>query len=109
MRTAAILPELVERAKLHPEEKETTALLVNGGAAIAFLSILSTLLQKLEHQRIAVAVLWAIPVLVFGLAFAIGNHHCRRKCSLIPSFTRSMRTKRLESWPARRRLISGAS
>jgi hypothetical protein len=58
-------------------------LVVNGGAAVALLASLSTILKYPEYLLLARAVFVGLIVLMFGLAFAIVHNHLRRRCSLL--------------------------
>lgn len=57
-------------------------LLVNGGAAVALLAFLPTVLDKPTYEPLARAVLWGVLIFQIGLLFAIFHNRLRRICSL---------------------------
>ena len=57
-------------------------LIVNGGAAIALLAFLPTILDKPDYEPLARAILWGIMIFQVGLLFAIFHNRLRRICSL---------------------------
>jgi hypothetical protein len=57
-------------------------LLINGGGAVALLSIFSAMVGKEGFEPLLSAVLWAVFVMMLGSVSAIFHNHYRRKCSL---------------------------
>jgi hypothetical protein len=58
-------------------------LLVNGGAAVALLAFLSSVLDKPGYEFLAYAILWSLLLFQAGLVFAVAHNWLRHKCSLI--------------------------
>jgi hypothetical protein len=57
-------------------------LLINGGGAVALLSVFSALVGKEGFDPLLSSVLWAVAGMMVGLVCAILHNHYRRKCSL---------------------------
>lgn len=57
-------------------------LLVNGGGAVALLSVFSALVGREGLEPLLSAVLWAVFGMMLGSVCAIFHNHYRRKCSL---------------------------
>ena len=55
-------------------------ILANGGGAVAFLTLLPSLLD--DHRTLAVWIVWGLLGFFWGLAFAILHNRFRRHCSL---------------------------
>jgi hypothetical protein len=58
-------------------------LLINGGGAIALLTLLSSVLGKPDYVDLAHAILCGVLVFMLGLVFAVIHNRLRRKCSLL--------------------------
>lgn len=56
-------------------------LLVNGGGAIALLTLLTDILQNPELAKLARASIWAVFIFLFGVVFAMVHSHLRRVCA----------------------------
>jgi hypothetical protein len=73
-----------QRAQIDTETVRAL-LLINGGGAVALLTLLPNLLGKPGFERLTSAILVAIAILILGLACAVMHNRFRRKCSLIYS------------------------
>ncbi len=58
-------------------------LIINGGAAVALLALLSAVLDKPGYESLARAVLWSLLIFQIGLLFAMVHNRLRRVCSLV--------------------------
>lgn len=58
-------------------------LLINGGAAVALLAFLPSILGKLGLESVARSVLFALCVFLLGLTAAVIHNRLRRICSLV--------------------------
>lgn len=72
----------IERRSQIDTETVRALVLINGGGAIALLSLLPSILDNTQYQCLARAILIGIPILMFGLVFAVVHNHLRRRCSL---------------------------
>lgn len=67
-------------------ETAKALLLINGGGAIALLSIFTAIVGKSDFEPPLTALLWAVLWAVFGmmmgLVFAVAHNQKRRECSL---------------------------
>jgi hypothetical protein len=57
-------------------------LLINGGAAVALLAFLPSILGKPEYVQLTKAILWGLLLFLGGLLSAVTHNHLRRRCSL---------------------------
>ena len=57
-------------------------LAINGGGIIALLSFLAASFDK-APKGLKQALLWAVLLMIFGLASAVLHNHLRRRCSLV--------------------------
>jgi hypothetical protein len=64
-------------------------LIINGGGAVALLSFLAAILNKLGdtntaliHAALIHAVLWGVLLMMVGLGAAVAHNYLRRRCSL---------------------------
>jgi hypothetical protein len=73
----------IERRSQIDTETFKALLLINGGGAVALLSILASILEKDNLKSLARAILVGLLILMAGLASAIIHNHLRRRCSLI--------------------------
>jgi hypothetical protein len=58
-------------------------LLINGGAAVALLAFLPSILGKSGLESVAQSVLFALCIFLFGLTAAVVHNRLRRICSLV--------------------------
>lgn len=72
----------VERRSQIDTETVKALLLINGGGAIALLSLLPSILDKDGYERLAFTILIGVLILMFGLVCAVVHNRLRRKCSL---------------------------
>ncbi|MBI2715883.1 MAG: hypothetical protein HYX37_15740 [Rhizobiales bacterium] len=72
----------VERRSQIDTETVKALLLINGGGAIALLSLLPALLGKDGFKGFVLAILIGILILMFGLICAVVHNRLRRQCSL---------------------------
>jgi hypothetical protein len=57
-------------------------LLINGGGAIALLTLFTSLIGKQEYRQLALFILIGVLLLMVGLVCAVLHNRFRRKCSL---------------------------
>ncbi|MCH9054180.1 MAG: hypothetical protein IIA72_24590 [Proteobacteria bacterium] len=72
----------VDRRAQIDTETVKALLLINGGGAIALLSLLPSILDKDGYERLAYSIFMGVLFLMFGLVFAVIHNRLRRKCSL---------------------------
>jgi hypothetical protein len=72
----------VDRRALIDVETVKGLLLINGGGAVALLSVFTALVGKEGFEPLLSAVLWAVSGMMAGLVCAILHNHYRRQCSL---------------------------
>lgn len=72
----------VERRSQIDTETVKALLLINGGGAIALLSLLPSILDKDGYNSLALAILFGVVIFMFGLVSAVIHNRLRRKCSL---------------------------
>lgn len=77
------MPDGVSRRAQIDLETVRALLLVNGGGAVALLSVFSPILNKDGYEPLAKAILIGVIILMVGLASAIIHNHLRRHCSLM--------------------------
>ncbi len=73
----------IDRRAQIDQETVKALLLINGGGAIALLTLLPNILDKEGYRPLAFAILIGISILIAGLVLAIAHNRLRRKCSLI--------------------------
>lgn len=73
-----------QRAQIDTETVRAL-LLINGGGALALITVLPNFLEKPGFERLSFAVLVALLLFICGLACAVMHNRFRRKCSLIYS------------------------
>jgi hypothetical protein len=78
-----LMSDGVSRRSQIDTETVRALLLINGGGAIALLTLLPPLLEKDELRPLASAILVGILVFMSGLICAVIHNRLRRKCSLI--------------------------
>jgi hypothetical protein len=74
--------ELEIRAQIDTENVKAL-LLINGGAAVALLAFLGSMLGTPGCELLTRAILWALLTFQFGLVSAVINNRLRRKCSMV--------------------------
>lgn len=57
-------------------------LLINGGASIALLAFLPSVIDKPGYESLARVILWSLLIFQAGLVFAVVHNRLRRICSL---------------------------
>ena len=72
----------VERRSQIDTETVRALLLINGGGAVALLTLLSQVISKAGYAPLASAILWGVLIFMFGLFCAVVHNQLRRKCSL---------------------------
>jgi small-conductance mechanosensitive channel len=72
----------VDRRSQIDTETVKALLLVNGGGAVALLTLFGSVLGKNGYEALARAILVGVLIFMLGLVFAIVHNHLRRKCSL---------------------------
>lgn len=77
------MAEGVELRAQMDTETVRALLLINGGGAIALLTLLSSVLGKPDYVDLAHAILCGVLVFMLGLVFAVIHNRLRRKCSLL--------------------------
>lgn len=63
-------------------ETVRSLLLINGGGAVALLTLLPSILSKDGYETLAFAILVGLLIFMIGLACAVIHNRLRRKCSL---------------------------
>ena len=72
----------VERRSQIDTETVRALLLINGGGAIALLTLLPSILDKEGYEPLASAILKGVLILMIGLVSAVVHNQFRRRCSL---------------------------
>lgn len=76
------MPNGVERRSQIDTETVKALLLINGGGALALLTLFPHILGKPGYEKLASAVLVGVLILIFGLLCAVIHNRLRRICSL---------------------------
>lgn len=74
--------ELEIRAQIDTENVKAI-LLINGGAAVALLAFLPSVLGNPSCSPLAHSILWALLIYQLGIFSAVVHNRLRRKCSMI--------------------------
>lgn len=72
----------VERRSQIDTETVKALLLINGGGAIALLTLLPSILDKPGFKGLATSILVGVLILMVGLVCAVVHNQLRRRCSL---------------------------
>lgn len=91
------------RAQIDSENSKSL-LLINGGAAVALLAFLPTILGKPELAAVSQSVLYALVAFLIGLAAAFIHNRLRRVCSMVweGSSYQPTRCRFLPAWVSKR-------
>jgi hypothetical protein len=73
----------VDRRSQIDTEMVKALLLINGGGAIALLTLFPHVLDKAGYEPLAASIMYGVLIFVAGLIFAIIHNRFRRICSLI--------------------------
>ena len=77
------MPNGVDRRSQIDTETLKALLVINGGGAIALLTLLPSMIGKTEYHEMTRAILFGLLSFMSGLFFAVVYNILRRKCSLL--------------------------